>query len=44
MAASDMSELLIGRRKDDLLPRIHITEDLSEVKDIRHLSHPITIE
>ena len=27
-----MSELLIGRWKDDLLPRIHITEDLSEAK------------
>ena len=37
MAASKMPELLIGQWKDNLLPRIHITEDLSEAKDYHRI-------
>jgi len=36
-----MSELLIGWWKVDLLPWIHITEDLSEAKDIRTSTTPV---
>ena len=35
-------ESYIGRCNKDLLPLMHIMADVSDAKEILHLSHPIT--
>ena len=38
-----MSDPYTGRWREDLLPRMHIVDALSEAKESRHLSNPNTV-